>query len=141
MNYVYSANNNMFYPQEYRKQYELNNDWPVDAVDVTDDIFLGFTGKPPEGKRRIVGADGLPAWGDIPPPSEEDIIAGAEVKKIQLRTIADAEIAWRQDAFDTGIATEEETAALLEWKKYRVLLMRVDTTKPIWPTVPGVSAI
>ena len=55
MNYVYSANNNMFYPQEYRKQYELNNDWPVDAVDVTDDIFLGFTGKPPEGKRRISG--------------------------------------------------------------------------------------
>lgn len=137
MNYVYSANNNMFYPQEYRKQYESNNDWPVDAVDVTDDIFFEFTGKPPEGKRRSVGADGLPAWGDIPPPSQEDLIAGAEAKKIQLRAIADAEIAWRQDAFDTGIATEEETAALLEWKKYRVLLMRVDTTTPDWPTPPA----
>ena len=137
MDYVYSANNNMFYPQEYRKQYELNNDWPVDAVDVTDDIFFEFTGKPPEGKRRIVGADGLPAWGDIPPPSPEDLIAGAEAKKIQLRAKADAEIVWRKDAFDTGIATEEETAALLEWKKYRVLLMRVDTTTPDWPTPPA----
>ncbi|MBA8060821.1 tail fiber assembly protein, partial [Citrobacter sp. RHBSTW-00104] len=29
-----------------------------------------------------------------------------------------------------------ETAALSEWKKYRVLLMRVDTSKPDWPTPP-----
>ncbi|EFO3048909.1 hypothetical protein DQ140_20795 [Escherichia coli] len=53
-----------------------------------------------------------------------------------LRAIADAEIAWRQDAVDVGIATEEETAVLADWKKYRVLLMRVDTAKPVWPTPP-----
>lgn len=81
MNYVYSANNNMFYPQEYRKQYEANNDWPVDGIDVTDAVFLEFTSKPPVGKIRIVGDDGLPAWGDIPPPSPEDLIAGAEAEK------------------------------------------------------------
>ncbi|EFE1629557.1 tail fiber assembly protein, partial [Escherichia coli] len=34
-----------------------------------------------------------------------------------LRAIADAEIAWRQDAVDVGIATDEETVALAEWKK------------------------
>ncbi|EIH6329739.1 tail fiber assembly protein [Escherichia coli] len=53
-----------------------------------------------------------------------------------LRAIADAEIAWRQDAVDVGIAKDEETVALAEWKKYRVLLMRVDTAKPVWPTHP-----
>ncbi|MCV5052769.1 tail fiber assembly protein [Escherichia coli] len=63
-------------------------------------------------------------------------LAVAEREKTQLRTVADAEIAWRQDAVDAGIATEGETAALAEWKKYRVLLMRVDTTDPDWPTVP-----
>ncbi|HAE7767435.1 TPA_asm: tail fiber assembly protein, partial [Salmonella enterica subsp. houtenae serovar 45:g,z51:-] len=45
-----------------------------------------------------------------------------------------------QDAVDAGIATDEETAALADWKKYRVLLMRVDTAKPEWPTLPGEQA-
>ncbi|HDD9578086.1 tail fiber assembly protein [Escherichia coli] len=37
------------------------------------------------------------------------------------------------------MATEEEAAALIEWKKYRVLLMRVDTSKApdiLWPPQP-----
>ncbi|EKK4595233.1 tail fiber assembly protein, partial [Escherichia coli] len=49
---------------------------------------------------------------------------------------------WRQDAVDAGIATDEETSILTEWKKYRVLLMRVDTsTAPDieWPTPPVVQ--
>nr|WP_213732886.1 tail fiber assembly protein [Citrobacter europaeus] len=51
-----------------------------------------------------------------------------EQKKAKLRSIADTEISWRQDAVDAGITTKEETAALTEWKKYRVLLTRVDTS-------------
>ncbi|EKK4598230.1 TPA: tail fiber assembly protein, partial [Escherichia coli] len=50
---------------------------------------------------------------------------------------------WRQDAVDAGIATDEETSTLTQWKKYRVLLMRVDTsTAPDieWPTPPAVQA-
>ncbi|CAM7358296.1 tail fiber assembly protein [Citrobacter sedlakii] len=73
------------------------------------------------------------------PPSQEELIEQAEAKKLQLRDIADAEIIWRQDAVDVGIATTEETAALSDWKKYRVLLMRVDTsTAPDieWPVKP-----
>lgn len=64
-------------------------------------------------------------------------------KKSALRAATDAEIAWRQDAVDAGIATAEEAAALAEWKTYRVLLMRVDTsTAPgiEWPTPPGQQA-
>ncbi|EJM0810154.1 tail fiber assembly protein [Escherichia albertii] len=33
-----------------------------------------------------------------------------------------------QDAVDLGIVTEEETSLLAVWKKYRVLLNRVDTS-------------
>lgn len=54
-----------------------------------------------------------------------------------LRAKSDSEIDWRQDAVDAGIATEQETSLLGEWKKYRVLLMCVDTAKPVWPTPPG----
>ncbi|WP_218661563.1 tail fiber assembly protein, partial [Salmonella enterica] len=32
--------------------------------------------------------------------------------------------------------TDDEKAQLDEWKKYRVLVNRVDTSKPDWPDVP-----
>lgn len=73
-------------------------------------------------------------------PTVEEQIAAAEAKKARLRSEAESEIDWRQDAVDADIATDEETAALSEWKKYRVMLMRVDTAKPIWPTPPGGQA-
>ncbi|CAQ84079.1 MULTISPECIES: tail fiber assembly protein [Photorhabdus] len=44
-----------------------------------------------------------------------------------------------QDAIDLEIATEAEEAALLEWKKYRVLLTRVDVNQAPdieWPQQP-----
>lgn len=41
-----------------------------------------------------------------------------------------------QDAVDMEMATAEETVALAEWKKYRVLLMRVNISKPVWPIPP-----
>lgn len=37
-------------------------------------------------------------------------------------------------------AADDETATLAGLKKYRVLLMRVDTTKPVWPSLPGEQA-
>nr|WP_250391781.1 tail fiber assembly protein [Escherichia coli] len=72
-------------------------------------------------------------------PTLEELMAIAEDRKLSLKAQADSEIAWRQDAVDAGIATDEETAALSEWKKYRVLLMRVDTSKApdiLWPPQP-----
>ncbi|CBJ82303.1 conserved hypothetical protein [Xenorhabdus bovienii str. Jollieti] len=59
-----------------------------------------------------MGENGLPAWGDIPP---------------------------LQDAVDLDMATDSEKSALTEWRKYRVLLNRVDcTTAPDiqWPEQP-----
>ncbi|WP_281274797.1 tail fiber assembly protein [Kluyvera ascorbata] len=70
----------------------------------------------------------------------QDAVALAGQQKTTLRLVADAEIEWRQDAVGAGIATEEETVALAEWKKYRVLLMRVDTAAPDWPTPPATQA-
>lgn len=63
-----------------------------------------------------------------------------EQKKKALRAIAEAEIDWLQDAVDAGIATEEETARLAAWRKYRVLLMRVGPEKLDWPTPPEEQA-
>ncbi len=52
---------------------------------------------------------------------------------------ANEHIAPLQDAVDLEIATEEEASLLAAWKKYRVLLNRVDTSVAPdieWPAVP-----
>jgi len=45
-----------------------------------------------------------------------------------------------QDAVDINIATDEEIMRLAEWKKYRVILSRIDTKKApdiYWPVKPS----
>ena len=133
--YKWSAKYNAFFPIEMLPAYQSSWDDISDLIDIDDSVVAEFNGKPPEGKVRGV-VDNMPAWVDIPLPTYEEKIAAAEASKLNLKANADSEIAWRQDAVDAGIATDEETAALAEWKKYRVLLMRVDTAKPEWPTLP-----
>lgn len=61
-------------------------------------------------------------------PSKEELIAEAEKKKTRLMNEASKAIAPLQDALDLGVATDKEKESLEEWKKYRVLLNRVDTS-------------
>ena len=133
--YKWSAKYNAFFPIEMLPAYQSSWDDISDLIDIDDSVVAEFNGKPPEGKVRGV-VDNMPAWVDIPLPTYEEKIAAAEAIKLNLKANADSEIAWRQDAVDAGIATDEETNALVDWKKYRVLLMRVDTAKPEWPTLP-----
>ncbi|OTD03207.1 hypothetical protein AW093_24925 [Escherichia coli] len=53
-------------------------------------------------------------------------IREAEGTKNSLMQVAGEHIAPLQDAADLEIATEEENLLLAAWKKYRVLLNRVD---------------
>ncbi|PIJ48072.1 phage tail protein [Erwinia sp. OLTSP20] len=59
-----------------------------------------------------------------------------EDKKASLMQVASDEIALLQDAVDLDMATDEEKQALIDWKKYCVLLSRVDYNKPEWPEQP-----
>ncbi|HHK9555471.1 TPA: tail fiber assembly protein [Enterobacter sichuanensis] len=108
-------------------------DGTASVIDYIGEIKDGYTEKAPgtpydkwDGSEWLTDADAQHAAA----------VVEAEAKQSALRIVADNEIEWRQDAVDVGIATEEETAALAEWKKYRVLLMRVDTADPKWPTPP-----
>nr|WP_222941565.1 tail fiber assembly protein [Xenorhabdus sp. TS4] len=63
----------------------------------------------------------------------------AESQKRQLLDTARAKIDIYQDAVDLDMATDAEQTALTEWRKYRVLLNRVDcSTAPNidWPKAP-----
>lgn len=59
--------------------------------------------------------------------------------KVSLMATANQTISVLQDAVDLEMATDEETAALLAWKKYRVLLSRIDANTAddvSWPKEP-----
>ncbi|EKN4841528.1 TPA: tail fiber assembly protein [Yersinia enterocolitica] len=138
MKLLWSAKNNAFIPAEMVDEYKVAG-WAIDdLVEAREDI-LPFYGKAPIGKIRGVSDGGIPIWVDIPAATEEELIAGANAEKSRLKAIADSEIEWRQDAVDAGIATDEETALLTNWKAYRVQLMRIktDTAPDIeWPVAP-----
>ncbi|HGP2643713.1 TPA: tail fiber assembly protein, partial [Salmonella enterica] len=59
-----------------------------------------------------------------------------EGTKNRLLQIASEKIAPLQDAVDLDEATDKEKASLLAWRKYRVLVNRVDTLNPDWPEQP-----
>lgn len=67
------------------------------------------------------------------------LITQATQQKERLLVLATSKIGPLQDAVDLDIATEEEKALLLAWKKCRVLLNRVDTSKPDWPSLPDIK--
>ncbi|CDG89661.1 tail fiber assembly protein [Xenorhabdus bovienii] len=141
--YFYSAKENQFYPYELKKDYINAGSWPDDGIDVTDDVYSEFVGNmPSKGKVRIAGDDGLPAWGDIPPLTQAERTRQSEVEKQQLMSRAREKIAPLQDAVDLGIATEAERLALNEWRKYRVMLNRIDCTMSLdikWPEQPKIK--
>lgn len=71
--------------------------------------------------------------------AERDYIVEAEGQRQLLLQDAATAIAPLQDAADLGIATDEETSRLMEWRRYRVLLSRVDVNNAPdieWPEVP-----
>ncbi|NHB93608.1 tail fiber assembly protein [Photorhabdus cinerea] len=63
----------------------------------------------------------------------------AEQQRTALSQNANETVALLQDTVDLDIATEAEKATLLEWKKYRVMLSRVDISQAPnieWPEQP-----
>ncbi|MCC8376318.1 MULTISPECIES: tail fiber assembly protein [Photorhabdus] len=138
--YFYSAKTNAFYPIELKQNYIASGSLPDDIMEVSIDIYQEYAvSNVPEGKYRVAGQNGLPEWADIPPPTKEELQQYVESKKQQFIVEASQQIAPLQDAVDLGIATKEEEAALLVWKKYRVMLNRVDTLQAAdieWPEQP-----
>lgn len=75
---------------------------------------------------------GNPIYISEPSPLPENVTSVSPGGEYQTS----GKIAPLQDAVDLGIATDDEKAQLDEWKKYRVLVNRMDTSAPDWPEVP-----
>lgn len=67
----------------------------------------------------------------------EELAAAVKAAQSQIaakRLAADGMVSTLQDAVDLGEATPEEEAKLLEWKRYRIALIRVPN-QPGYPKV------
>jgi hypothetical protein len=138
MTFFYSPNSNMFFDGDMIDAYKSAGSWPTDAKKVSGDIFMEYTGTPPSGKVRVSNGKG-PEWADIPPPTKEEILAFAENEKAKLISYASEKILPLQDAVDLEMATDSELEQLSAWKKYRMLLNRIDVTSAPdidWPAKP-----
>ncbi|KAA0520457.1 tail fiber assembly protein [Enterobacter kobei] len=106
----------------YMGMEEGRNVYEVDPLSVPVDVL---------GNYKYV--DGV--FYDIRP----DATTLAEQTRKQLIEDAGLIISVLQGAVDESMATDAEKASLSAWKKYRVLLYRVDTSKPEeieWPELP-----
>ncbi|HDR2560019.1 TPA: tail fiber assembly protein [Enterobacter ludwigii] len=138
-NYFFSASTGGFYPSSLRGEYEAAGSWPEDALPISDRWYSYLNDGQSRGKVIVTDEYGQPVLSEPAPFTSEQIATFTETKKIELMGVANSRIQPLQDAVELGEATETEAARLIAWKKYRVLLNRVDTslgTEPDWPELP-----
>lgn len=140
MSILFSPSTMGFYDDVMKADYEAADSWPDDAMLVSDLWYQKLIEGQSAGKIISVNEYGQPVLADPELPENEKPVQEAESRKSGLLQAASDAIVPLQDAVDLDIATAEENALLLAWKKYRVLINRVDTSKAPdidWPEVPG----
>ncbi|KFD25575.1 tail fiber assembly protein [Yokenella regensburgei] len=113
-----------------------------DAIAVDNEVFNTFGGVAPAGKMRVVGGDDLPAWGDIPPPTHEELVITAETEKQNRIAQANDYMNSRQwpGKAAVGRLKGDELAQYNLWLDYLDALEAVKTTSAPdikWPTPPA----
>ncbi|MFX2607078.1 tail fiber assembly protein [Enterobacter mori] len=115
---------------------------PSDLFEITPEEHESFMVSPDRKKPHYSVELECMEWIDIPPLTQEEVIAGAEAKKRRLLLDAEKVITPLQDAVDTNDATHDQKKLLLKWKAYRLALSRIDTSLApniIWPERPEVT--
>lgn len=106
----------------------------VTAIEINEGVFAGT------GYSYANGKFTAPPLTDEQKEAIEQAALQANISsKIAMMSEASQRIGVLQDAVDMEMATDEEAASLTVWKKYRVLLSRINanTTKEIsWPEKP-----
>lgn len=142
MSYGYSATTNTFYVIEEKDDFQANGTWPDDVTPITDEEWNTYRVQGQRGKVRGADSQGRPCWIDTPQLTPVQQVEIASWEKAARLEMAGKAIAPLQDADDLGVATAEEKPLLLAWKKYRVLINRIDVAQGdaiAWPEVPSVA--
>lgn len=132
----YSPKMKGFYFENDKALYVDAGSWPEDASAISERWYHYLIDGQSSGREIVANVYGQPMLADLPEPTDEQLFARAEAHKIGLMQAATDAIAPLQDAVDLDMQTETEITRLLAWKKYRVMLNRVDPGNPVWPEVP-----
>lgn len=138
---MYAYANNSFYPFSMREVYEASDSWPIKYIEVGEFVFTEFSASPPVGKIRGTGDNGMPAWVDIPPPTQEELIAQAEREKQHRIDTANEFMNAKQWPGKAAIGRlkGDELAQYNLWLDYLDALEAVDTSRAPdikWPVPP-----
>ncbi|MDF7787844.1 tail fiber assembly protein [Pantoea stewartii] len=112
---------------------------PEGAIEISQDLYESLLSGQSQGKVIGPDKDGNPVLNEPPEPTKAQLIERGNIEKARRIAEATVVIGPLQDAEDLSISTDDEKAQLSAWKKYRVLLNRVDTTLAPdieWPTSP-----
>lgn len=136
----YSASKQGFFPDFMKAEYQQAGNWPDDVKEISDRWFNYLLGKQTEGKVIVPDEYGLPVLANPPEPTQAELINQAEATRAALMVTASAAIAPLEDADELGIATDDEKESLTLWKRYRVMLNRLDMSAAPsieWPELPA----
>ncbi|MFU0913051.1 tail fiber assembly protein [Kluyvera intermedia] len=143
--YYFSPSTNAFYPSLMFDDYNAAKTLPDDLNSVSKEVFIEFSGLPPQGKIRAPGSDGMPSWQDVPPPTHEEEVATADAQKQLLIDQANAYISSKQwpGKAAMGRLSDTEKEQYNAWLDNLDALEEVDTSSAPdieWPTPPEVPA-
>jgi len=112
----------------------------AELIPITADQYAALIDGQSRGQ-LIALVDGQPALVNPPARSVQEELAAAARERERRLAVATSRIAPLQDAVDLGDATDDESAQLVTWKRYRVALNRLDLSAlPIaWPDAPALS--
>lgn len=124
------------------EQYLLENVYgDVVAVEATDDELTEYQQAYPTGKTLGV-VDGRPGWVDLPPPTQEELVAAADKEKKSRINSTNAYMNGKQwpGKAAMGRLSDADKAQYNAWLDYLDALEAVDTsTAPdiTWPVQPA----
>ncbi|WP_133550942.1 tail fiber assembly protein [Enterobacter sp. AG326] len=139
MSIYYSASQNGFYNDLLKNEYKVAGTWPDDVFEISERWYQYLINGQARGKVIIANEYGQPVLSNPPELTKDQVVIEAKNKKSALMLEVNDLLAPLQDAVDLGLSTSEENALLLEWKKYRILLNRVETSNAPnieWPVKP-----
>ena len=113
------------YPNDFRGKQVYSIETGIESI-ITEigDIPLDYTLIKPASQFDTWNGE---QWVLDKNKQSEYFIQKATIRKNQLIDEATNQISYLQDAVDSQIATELEIKSLADWKKYRVLLNRINT--------------
>ena len=115
------------YPQDLRGT-------TIYSIETGAETIMQEIGEIPEGYTILKPNTAFDSWNgekwvlDTEKQHQHDVDIATSQKK-QLLSEANEQISYLQDAVDAEIATEQEIQLLAEWKKYRVLINRIDVNQ------------